>query len=762
MTRIATWIIAVFNCFILLAYGYVCAEELRSGEYLMPENTRGFISITNVDALIEHYNKTQLGKLTADPVMEPFTKDIRRQFENRWSGVHERLGLTLDDLREVPGGEVCVGLIETANSSALAIIVDVTGRLDQAHELLNKVSKNLTELGAKRSALKVEESAAELIQFELPIPEEEQEADRSKISGSQHPDSSSSAASKDAPKPRMAYYFLTGHMLGASDNLEVIRGILRRLGGEKEGSLADVTGFKMVMERCQSDVAEITPQIRWFINPLGYAAAVRASTPQQQRRKGKSILEVMRNQGVGAIQGVGGYASFSSEGYDLVHRTAVYAPPPYKNAMKMIVFVNGNDYTPQKWVPRDIATYSTLYFDILNAFDNFGPLFDELFGEGESGTWIDVMQSLKEDPNGPQLDLRKDLITFLGQRVSMITDYELPITTTSERLLFAIETTNDEAVAEAIRKWMGNDPTVKKREIEGHVIWEIVENEVPEIDSPEVSLGDMPDLAPQPPKAKKANQQRLMPHAAVTIDQGNLFVASHLDFLLKVLKSDDPLTRDVDYQLVTTTLNQLKPHDKCARFFSRTDEEYRPTYELVRQNKMPESESMLGQLLNMLFGEGKKGVVRHQKIDGSELPDYEVVRHYLGPAGAQVTAEKDGWFFKGFTLNKEAPQVEQTAQVSLPHDTNKSEAAQTSEQTQTPSEAEQKQQAQTATDVQKGEKSRTHREPEKTQESEDTQEQKPEPIPKEPKELETDPDAEKSQTKQPAVEGEKTTEKVSR
>jgi len=29
-------------------------------------------------------------------------------------------------------------------------------------------------------------------------------------------------------------------------------------------------------------------------------------TPESQRRKGKSILEVMRNQGVGALQGVGG------------------------------------------------------------------------------------------------------------------------------------------------------------------------------------------------------------------------------------------------------------------------------------------------------------------------------------------------------------------------------------------------------------------------------------------------------------------------
>ena len=98
----------------------------------MPDTTRGFIAITNVDTLSENYNKTQMGKLTADPEMEAFTKDVRRQFENRWSAVHARLGLTLDDLQEVSSGEVCVGLIEPAeNTSALAIVIDATGKARQ-------------------------------------------------------------------------------------------------------------------------------------------------------------------------------------------------------------------------------------------------------------------------------------------------------------------------------------------------------------------------------------------------------------------------------------------------------------------------------------------------------------------------------------------------------------------------------------------------------------------------------------------------------
>ena len=59
----------------------------------------------------------------------------------------------------------------------------------------------------------------------------------------------------------------------------------------------------------------------------------------------------------------------------------------------------------------------------------------------------------------------------------MVTDYNLPITTTSERLLWAIETKDEAAVAKAIEKCVKNDPTIKKREIDGHVVWEIVEEE---------------------------------------------------------------------------------------------------------------------------------------------------------------------------------------------------------------------------------------------------------------------------------------------
>ena len=147
--------------------------------------------------------------------------------------------------------------------------------------------------------------------------------------------------------------------------------------------------------------------------------------PRSKRRRGKTIVEVIRNQGFGAIQGVGGFVDLAVDSFQLVHRTAIYAPPPYKNSMKMLVLPNGADFTPEPWVPRDVATYTTFYVDVLNAFDNFGPLFDELFGEGEKGVWEDVLEGMEKDPNGPNLNLRKELI--LQPRAADHDAHRLPV-----------------------------------------------------------------------------------------------------------------------------------------------------------------------------------------------------------------------------------------------------------------------------------------------------------------------------------------------
>jgi len=616
------------------------AAAVPPGEDLLPETTKGFLCVTNVPKLREEWNKTQLGHLMNDKAMEPFSKDLRRQFEDRLSDLRDRLGLTLDDLQGVPSGELCVALIQPGpDQAARAILMDVTGRLDRAKAMLEKAAANQRRRGGKESKFTV--GGATAIIFTVPRQPNELEG-----------------------PPHEVAYFLKDNLVGAADNHAIMKGILSRAAGQKGPCLAAVKSFMMAMERCRRDADKQVPLIRWYVQPLGYIETARAATPEQDRRKGKSIAAIMRNQGFAGLQGVAGYINLNLGRYEILHRTAVYAPPPYEKSMKMLVLPNAKDFTPQRWVPRDVATYLTFYCDILNAFDNFGPLFDELFGEeNEKGIWGDVLKSLEEDPNGPRLNLRKELISFLDQRVTVVADYQMPITVNSERMLYAIQTKDEKAVTAAMTKWMQGDPSSKKREFKGHIIWEMIEPEEPEV--PKISLGDVPPViptVPEPPKrvlGKRDEDEEakpFLPHAAVTVAHGHLFIATHLDFLIKILELAEErktLARDIDFQIVRKQADQLGFKEQSSQAFSRTDEEYRTTYELMRQGKMAESETMLARVVNAIAGPPKRGEVRKQRIDGSQLPDYEIVRRYLGTAGLKGVSEKDGWFFKGFLLNKQ-------------------------------------------------------------------------------------------------------------
>lgn len=616
-------------------------------EQLLPKTTKGAVLVSNWLDLRDHWNATQLGKLMDDPVMEPFAEDLKQQLQQRWSRVRDRLGLRLDDLRGVPAGEAALAMIAASeNESALVLLMDVTGHVTQAEALLKTVTANMGEKKAKATRQSSEETT--IILFELP-------------------------ATEEFPAGKVVY-FLSGNLLGAADHQGVMEGILKRRLGQPtdEGSLADLPAFQAVMARCRKHAGDAAPQVRWFAEPLGYVEAVRAATPEEKRRKGVTAMDILRDQGFSAVQGVGGFIDMRVDDYELVHRTAIYAPKPYKAApepyknkvsMDMFSLVNHKEFTPPDWVANDVAACRTLYWDVLKAFDNFGPTFDQIVGEGqEPGIWDDTLESLRTDPNGPQIDLRAELLMHLGQRVTAVTNYVLPITTTSERLLFAIEARDEAALAAGIRKMFQDDPTMKRREFEGVEIWETVDE--PELHPlPADPLIDLPSATPkkrdagQPARhvVEEEEEQRLLPHAAVAVAHGHLVIASHYDFLVETLtkaKTPDPLGQSDDYKKIDEAMKKLGAGDNCVHAFVRTDETFRPTYELVRMGKMPESETMLGRILNALLGPRKKGAVREQQVDGAKLPEYESIQHYFGPAGLFGAAEDDGWFLVGFTLKK--------------------------------------------------------------------------------------------------------------
>lgn len=623
------------------------AEGVRPSETYLPNTTVGFLSAAHPEAVVEQFRKTQVGQLVADPVMEPFIKDIQRQFEDRIANIKDHLSVTIEDLKGVAGGEVALAAVRPAPGvAAVALTADVTGKVDKAKELLAKITANLTAEGAKKTEHSLGD--VKVLIFELPQP-----------AGA---DMDEEGEEKGPAKPRQAVYCLVGDLLMASDRLDIIEGMLSRVVKPQNDSLADHPAFKYVIARCATDAKDAKPHLRWYVQPLGYIDVLRASTPEHRRRKGKNIVTVLQDQGFAALQGAGGFLTLADEGAEILHRTAVYAPRPWEKSMKLLALRNAEDFAPQAWVPREIATYATVYFDIVAAFDNFGPLYGEVSGLNDEKAWAEAVEGLAIDTTGPRVHLRNDLCAYLGPRITIISDYQVPITPNSERLLFAIETSNEKSVAKAIEKLMKAEEGVKRREIDGLVVWEMTPptddagQEIPVVSLPTIG-GPGLELPGEAPKPEEEEQQvKLLPHAAVTVAHGHLFCASHIDFLIKVLntaKQPQPLQRDPAYQAVEEMINSFEFKSMCARTFSFTDEEVRPTYELIRMNKLPESETMLARAINTFSPDAKRGQIRKAKIDGRELPEYDVVRRHLGPAGMAAACEDEGWFIKGCLLKKQ-------------------------------------------------------------------------------------------------------------
>jgi hypothetical protein len=569
----------------------------------------------------------------ADPIMQPFVKDFQRQLQGKWNQTHQKLGITWDDLSDVPSGEVALAIIEpSATEAALVLLVDVTGRKEKTATLLEKINTNLTTLHqAKVSQSDV--AGSSVTSYAIPKSEH-------------HP-------------ARSAHFCVKQDRLIATDNLEVLRGVLGRFAAPTEDSLSALPAFSAVVARCQKAAAEQVPHVRWFVEPFGYVEATRIANPDGPRRRGTDMLKILKNDGFTAIKGVGGFLHLATEKFEMLHQTAVYAPPVkagenrYELAANMLDFPNGGELKPQTWVPREIATYASFNLKPKKIFESSKTLVNAIVGDE---VFDDVITSIEEDPNGPQINIRTDLVALLGGRATIVSDYLLPITPKSERMLIGVETTDEKALAATIEKSMKTDPDAKRREYKDHVIWEITNADT---DVAMVVVENHPAFAmakQEEDEDAEDTRERMLPNSAVTVAHGQLLVATHYDFLTKML--DDLAQREqlidaTEYQLVKTELDYLSGGKACAQAFSRTDEEYRAVYELIRTGRMPEAETVLGKLLNGVLGEGKEGVLRAQRINGQHLPDYDAVRRYFGPAGMTAVSEDDGWFLTGFTLSKE-------------------------------------------------------------------------------------------------------------
>jgi hypothetical protein len=596
---------------------------------LLPNTTKGYLSAPDVAVYSANFDRALFGQLLADPAMQPFVEDFRRQTLESWSKSHVQLGITWEDVEAIAGGEAAMALVHPPKTAVppRVILVDVTGHRETAAAVLERIASD----NAKKRAVKRQQTVAQTSVTVFDFPKRRGEK----------------TAAQTA-------YFIKDDVLCGTDSLAIASGILGRWTGSADDSLASTEAFQAVMKRCATDAGDEAPHARWWVMPLDFLTARRALDPGRKPPGSRDYLKLLRNQGFLGIKGAGGYLNFDAGQFDTVHRIAVYAPPPFKLALRMMDFPNADRPPPPAWVPTDVASYSVFNWRMAHAFEMSKTMVDEIYGEKD--ILEEAIESLKTDPDGPMVDLRKDLFAKLGTRAIVLFDYSLPTTPESEQRIFAAEATDPKAVYEALEKLMKNAPT-KEHKIAGHTVWEVLEEDGNE--------EELPDLVVEPDSSGKEENGRpgdgpLLANSFLTVAHEHLLIASHLDIMKKILRpqsDQEQMSEDQDFRTVESHLEaEIKRRgwdEVSVRRFGRTDQEYRLTYELMQQGKMPESTSLLGQFLNSSLGDPKSEKPREQQIDASKLPPYKSVQRYFAPVGFFAITEEDGWFGVSITLRKE-------------------------------------------------------------------------------------------------------------
>ena len=371
------------------------------------------------------------------------------------------------------------------------------------------------------------------------------------------------------------------------------------------------------------------------------------------------ILKLLETQGFDAVQAVGGAIGFAGSTFDLVHRGYVLAPPTLESAARyakagaMLQLYNQELQPIPNWVHADVAKFSRLNWDLAQAVWASESLINEAFGDD---IFRPMLEGIRDDEEGPQIDIENNVLPNLDKEILLITDNTVPATIDSERMLVAIKVKDANAIRLAIQKAMEVEPDASKLDaVPGVDIWRVERTgESEDFDAEFLNdLGFGED-------ARQDSQPPLLEHWAIAlVDKGPgspdayLMFSSHSDLLVlaaKRVQSGEQggfSSLDVTQEIIKA-MRQLGAKSVGYERITRTDLNIRVKYELLRQGKLKESDSVLASIVRRIFED--QDAEDEDPINGALLPPIDQIQKYLRPGGGYIEMLPDGMSINGFFL----------------------------------------------------------------------------------------------------------------
>lgn len=580
-------------------------------DHYFPFYTAQFTSIPDVVRLASQFEKTDIGILAAQPNMKPFQDSISEQIAS--GPLKERLGITLNDLRNVANGEVAFGIIyPNKDLLAIALMANISSHAAEANQLINKVSLSVQEKNGR--VVRNQVGTALFIQLDF--------------------------VDKNG-KNQKVVYITDSDLLIVCDNLMIAKLLWQKASNNPAVAsvkpIAASAYYQMIKRHSSANCESFT-----FVQIDRYTEAIQLLDDKYTvgHLSSKSPVESLKKSGLIGFRAAGGSLQFKpAPAFNRFVKGYVYAPKPWEGSMNMYQLVNVPCPEPPAWISSKISTYTAIQVNPELIIDNIAPFFDTYFGEGEQGVWSDVVEGLETDPMGPQINLKKDLVQYFDGQLLVISQALEPLNGDSECMAYALRIKDANAIRSALGRLFNGDPTIKPDKIGQFDIWQCSPR--PKKTSP---IGSV-----QP---KKERPEGIMAHASIAVENGYLIIASKREYLAQLLSpSDPPLKDSIGYKRTMAVTKQRCGDSACVWAYSPTENNYRLNYELFKDGKALESNTMLSRIIKAISGANKSKTQRTTKVDPSTLPPFDQIKTYFGTSGGFSKIEEDGFSFEEFILS---------------------------------------------------------------------------------------------------------------
>ncbi|MFH5803049.1 hypothetical protein [Alienimonas sp. DA493] len=390
----------------LLAPAPVVAADAVPAAKRLPPMTYGFVTVPDVTAAKERFNATRSAGLFTDPALADLREMLGEKLEEGGEALRERLGITLDELLQVPTGEVTFAVVQTAPREVAVVgLLDYGDSEETVLKLIDQAEDALEENGLTSA----EESFEGTPMIVWTAPEEEVDEFAEDFD-----------AEADPPEPQQfAYFRKDTHLVVASDPA-ALEAILVRWDGTHDSTFADNEVFRYIADRTRTDDRE--PVLVWYADVIGSVRSAVLGSGQGGLpvQMALSYLPVL---GLDEFKAIGGSMDLATEEYASVGKVVLYADRTDR-ALGVFKFPPAR-LTPPAWAGADASSYSAFNWDLAAAYDAVRTTYDSMVGPGEFD------RAVAQRSETLPVDIKQDVVDSFTGRVEIV---GYPVTNLAEAL----------------------------------------------------------------------------------------------------------------------------------------------------------------------------------------------------------------------------------------------------------------------------------------------------------------------------------------